>query len=739
MSRKARRMSIHHSAANTSRNGYLDTNNMPALPQLHRTTTNQSIILNGTYATNNQAPGTSTGAGGAGVTDLIRDLFGDDIYEGNAAMINESYKVIVKNQAKVNKDIKANINENQKNILELTNDLKDTQEELLQLRISKNELYEILEDFKEAAERRIAIETDSKNLQQQNRLNGKSMKSANAASKRKDRSSIIYLEKMWNDQLMSLFKHVEGASKFIQPIPGRHILSESGRWSEINVGNWKVVKPAHLFILNDVILVATKKTNSNSQQDENGQGSKSKLLAAFCWPLHDIIFSQINPPEGRTGGDDNNNKTYTINIKSHSMSYIYQTDRYDHFIKILEAIKKGQNELSQKERAFELANEEKTRSRGTDEDDKKLLRESIRNSGIIDGATVESINRTKSGTKSKRNSADVVLQDLSAKVHSRNRSHDFKNGTPRMGSPSLDKRNSSGAGANISSGQFFADLKKIDDRIDEVDVEIAHNNFEESVDLIRYIENKILNIEASLEQNSRRLQTTSQEDSVSAVEDEIKLLIEVINIKISSRKVKIQNNLIFELQHNITILEGEEISKIMEFFYGFDQVEEGVNAYLNAMSTHLNVTASKLIVGIQGSTRIDVVNYLSSMVIIYISIIKRTISTYKENIIPVLVKDQTRDTNPSNPKEVTIDSSGLIDWCTEEMTKLVDAIRKHLYGTLVTISSHDPVTEEPEYKVKDTKLFNEFVGIVLPQLDELKKVGVNMDFVFQDIFLLRYA
>ncbi|CAH2350405.1 putative exocyst complex component Exo84p [[Candida] railenensis] len=742
--RKAsRRMSIHASAAagNRNRNGY-DSSNAPQLPQLYRATSNQSAISTGTTQYKQQVAGDEVN------TRIMGDLAG-----GTAAEIDEYYKVLTKQKAVVTRDIKENINENQKNILELTNDLKDTQDELLQLRVTTRDLYEILDDFKDAAQRRIELENDSSSQYNANRSasNGGSSK---ANTKRKDRSSIIYLEKMWNDQLQSLFKHVEGASKFIQPIPGRHILAESGRWSEINVGNWKIVKPAHLFILNDVILIATKKYSSGqdtatvapttpsasntprssaayngNNNTNNATSSKSKLQAVLCWPLHDVKFSEITPPTqiNRSGKVDDN-KTYSINLKSNSMSYIYQTDRYDHFMKISEAFRKGQHELAQKERAFELANEESRRrsvGRRGDDEDKKSLRDSIRNSGIIGEEDSNSISKSKS---IKRLSADVVLQDISAKVHSRNRSHDFKNGSPKLGS----------SNSNSGSSAFFNDLKRIEDRIDEVDVEIAHNKFLESVGLIRYIENKIANIEASLEQGSRKRQLLQEEDpSATNLEDEIELLIEVINIKIGSRKVKIQKNLIFELQHNITILQGDEISQIMEFFYNFDQLEKGVTAYLQAMSQHLNVTASKLVVGIQGSTKIDVVNYLSNMVIIYVSIVKKTIFTYKEFIVPVLDRDQ-KNVN-GNHSVASIDSSGLIDWCTEEITRLVGGIKKHLYGTLVTITSHDSVTEDPIYKVKDLKLFNEFIGIIKPRLDELKSAGVNLDFLFQDIFLLRYT
>lgn len=716
-----RRLSIHASAAAAGHGR--PTAGGVATSQLYRTTTNQSVTLVMSRVDD-----------GGGAFNPNAKVLGD-LSGGTAAEIDDYYKVLTKQQTIVNRDIKDNINENQKNILELTNDLKETQEELLQLRVTTRELYEILDDFKDAAQRRIELENENASIHNAlGSMAGTSMRTPSQSLrnggkrlvvKKKDRSSIIYLEKMWNDQLQSLFKHVEGASKFIQPIPGRHILAESGRWSEVNVGNWKIVKPAHLFILNDVVLVATKKyssgtstgsleatattpTSSTTPMLLAPANSKSKLQAVFCWPLHEVKFLEVSTPSINRGRDNRDeNKTYLVNLKSNSMSYVYQTDRYDHFLKILEAFKKGQHELSQRDRAFEIAHGSEGTSR--DSEDKKLLRESLRNSGIA-----ENSDDKRKSISGKRNSAEGLLQDISAKVHSRNRSHDFKNGSPKLGGS-----NSGG------TGQFFNDLKRIEDRIDEVDVEIAHNKYAESAGLIRYIENKISSIESSLD-----IGISKQSDSGNnSLEDEVRLLIEVINLKINTRKTKIQKSLTFELQNNVSALSGEEISGIMEFFNNLEQLDHGVAAYLHAMSGHLNATASRLVVGVQGSTKIDVVNYLGNLVIIYVSIVRRTISTYKDYISPILAKD---------PNSVC-DSSGLINWCNDEMSRLVIGIKKHLYGTLVSIAARDPITEEPVYQVKDVKLFNEFIGIIKPQLDELKNVGVNFDFLFQDIFFLKYS
>ena len=75
----------------------------------------------------------------------------------------------------------------------------------------------------------------------------------------------------------------------------------------------------------------------------------------------------------------------------------------------------------------------------------------------------------------------------------------------------------------------------------------------------------------------------------------------------------------------------------------------------------------------------------------------------------------------------------MIDWCIEEVSRLVDIVKKHLYGNLLAHEKTDLETEEKIYKVKDTELFDKFLGVLQPQLSQLKDVGVNIDFLFDDV------
>lgn len=592
------------------------------------------------------------------VVSGVEEGFGDietkisrELAHGLATEIDDYFKVLQQQKDIITRDLKGNINQNQKHILELTNDLQSTQDELLKLRSTSKELFSVLEEFKESAQRRLDLERTPSQL--------------SVPRTRKDRLSVVMLKKMWASELQLLFKHVEGASKYIQAIPGRHVLAESGRWHEVNAGTWKATKTIHLFILNDVMLVATKKSFEQLL-------SSRKLQAIHLWPLHEVKMEAASPPTSEK-------KYYAIQVTANSLAHVYRTDRYDHFLKVMEAYKKGVNELLQKNRLLDA----RKSLTDVDGDDKKQLRNSLQ----MDARTP---------THVKRQSADLVLQDISARVHLRNRSHDYGKAFDPNDRP-----------------KFFNELKTIEDQLDDVDMMVSQNKYLEAVGHVNHIEYR-------LEQREREL--------AAAKSNELKLLTDVIKLKIENRKAKVIENLTFDLHHTIGKLDNDAISQIIEIFNTFGKLHEGIDAYLHAMSEHLASTIGKLVTGVQGSTRIDIVNYLANLVVIHVAIIKRAISVYQDVITPIVKR----------AGDVEVDLSGFISWCVDGVTKLVESIKKHLYGTLVTVST-DPETEIRIYAVKDQRHFAEFIGVIEPQLNLLKSVGLNVDYLFDDFLSLANA
>lgn len=85
---------------------------------------------------------------------------------------------------------------------------------------------------------------------------------------------------------------------------------------------------------------------------------------------------------------------------------------------------------------------------------------------------------------------------------------------------------------------------------------------------LRMIENALMN-----QKNNKNLN----------IVDEL-LLLDVSKLKINNRKESVTNGLIFDLQHNVSKLKQDEIETILTLFDSLDQLEKGVQAYLDSMS-----------------------------------------------------------------------------------------------------------------------------------------------------------
>lgn len=675
----SRRLSIHASAVAPPT---FDASGLPPLPP--------SVLVNTTSANDTSDMMLLR-------SHAVREKKDDDIVavittelkNKDAEAIDEFYKSLVIQKRKVENDIKEKINQNQKNILQLTDNLQATQQELLLLRELTKELYSTISDFTEAAERRLELELAEPDSvpSQSSRLNGRGM-----AQKRRDRSSVIVLQKMWVTELQLLYKHVEGAQQVVQIVPGRHILGESGRWHEINVGNWKPLKSVHLFLLNDMILVASRKQT----KDKNTK----TLQLVHHWPLHMVEINQEQPPKSI---ENPGQKTYVISLSANSSRYFFQTDRADHYDKILRAYQKGKAEVEQAQRMAEedrridvgMNGNPSVASFTEEELDKRQLRDSLRTSGYMDSPPLgssEDLNfNRRSG--SHRNSADMLLKDLSVRVHSRNRSHDFMMAERR----GLDSKSPAG---------LFLELKSNEDKLDEVDVNLAHCDYTSAVGLIRHIEGKLSQIV------ERILNVPEGDNQI----DELRLLVDVVRLKINNRKQKIQQGLHFEMHQSIATLSASKIANIIELYMSFNKLGEGMAALLSAWSSYLSRTVGRLVSTAHGSTRVDIVIYLTNLIIVHVLIVKKAVQVHKSCVEPLFAGYESE----------TVDSSGFVSWCISEMGLLAELVKKHASGSLL-------VEDNGVWKAKDSQYYQDLVKIMELQLALLKEEGLNADYLFTDI------
>jgi hypothetical protein len=218
-----------------------------------------------------------------------------------------------------------------------------------------------------------------------NGSNPLSMASDERATKRSNRSSVANLENMWNVQLQTLWKTVEGSQKFLPVVPGRHIVLESGHWVELDSATWKPRRPVHIVLLNDHLLVAAKKrkrVDQNSPSQQRGP-APTKLVAEECWQLQDIdmidLGANLGSGPARAEAEDRG-VNHAINIRHGSHSYTYRYDQRTSSAKneLLATFRKTVEDLRKTLRSETEAAGDALRH--------LTQREGSRKSGLIDGA-----------------------------------------------------------------------------------------------------------------------------------------------------------------------------------------------------------------------------------------------------------------------------------------------------------------------------------------------------------------
>ncbi|KAM3065780.1 exocyst complex component exo84 [Clarireedia jacksonii] len=108
-------------------------------------------------------------------------------------------------------------------------------------------------------------------------------------SKRDKRSSVADRTALWNSQLQALWKTIEGSQKFLPAAPGRHVVQNAGLWIELDNATWKSRRAMQIVLLNDHLLVASrKKRKVEGTNGADPRQAPSKLVADRCWPLLDI-------------------------------------------------------------------------------------------------------------------------------------------------------------------------------------------------------------------------------------------------------------------------------------------------------------------------------------------------------------------------------------------------------------------------------------------------------------------
>jgi hypothetical protein len=165
------------------------------------------------------------------------------------------------------------------------------------------------------------------------------------ARRNANRSSVANLEALWNTQLSALWKRVEGSQKYLPAIPGRHIVYENSRWVELNSATYKPKRRVHLILLNDHFLVAVdKKRPDGPSKEKPGQGQQ---VAVRCWPLQDVQVAETSGRKTPGTGDKPASSMNAINVRSGTDSVTFATGTGDIEVKrqLLTDFRRAQEDL----------------------------------------------------------------------------------------------------------------------------------------------------------------------------------------------------------------------------------------------------------------------------------------------------------------------------------------------------------------------------------------------------------
>ncbi|EJS44785.1 exo84p [Saccharomyces arboricola H-6] len=382
-----------------------------------------------------------------------KDFVHDKLGNASAITIDKFTSNLTDLSIQVQEEVKLNINKSYNEIMTVNNDLNVAMLELKRVRANINDLNETLEQFTKIAKKRLQLQNQINNGRQDNDNNVenhggspallpplKAGQNENLA--RRDKSSVLILEKYWDTELDQLFKNVEGAQKFINSTKGRHVLMSTANWMELNLTTGKPLQMVHIFILNDLVLIADK---SRDKQNDS--------TVSQCYPLKDVIVTR----------EEFSNKRLLFKF-SNLNSSLYECREADECAKLLDIIRKAKDDLCD---IFHV-----------EEENSKRIRESFRY--LQSTQQTPGRENNKSPKKNQRRSMggsitpgrningamdQYLLQNLTLSMHSRPKSRDMSSTAQR--------------------------LRFLDEGVEEIDIELARLRFETAIDVLLDIESQL--------------------------------------------------------------------------------------------------------------------------------------------------------------------------------------------------------------------------------------------------------
>lgn len=291
-------------------------------------------------------------------TKFVQIKLGD----ANAARIDDFSKYIETLNIANDDAVKYSLSESTNQVLAVSDAFKQTHEVLLSLKPKINDLTDLLSQQLEEAQ------------EYKDKLSNNDGDNSNS---KLNRQSVMILQNKWSNAMKKLYSNIDRAHDLLPPLQSRHIIIESRRWGELNSITCNPVRPVHIVVLNDSILIASRVRNpskylpdNNLDNNSSKKSKNTRNIATHVWMVDSITVqkcseikefndilshnnlsfsknrNQSNPTDAESAADS----TLCIRTLDSNQTFLFQTDLTTEFIKVYNAIQQAKAESSSKKR-----------------------------------------------------------------------------------------------------------------------------------------------------------------------------------------------------------------------------------------------------------------------------------------------------------------------------------------------------------------------------------------------------
>ncbi|CAO3675871.1 unnamed protein product [Umbelopsis ramanniana] len=235
----------------------------------------------------------------------------------NEEQLRAFYRSLNDAKTLVGSDLQRNVYRNYTEFVVISKEISNLDGDMLLLRDFLNELRVINTSFKDEVDPMAGIINDPAPI-------------AESITQRRKPSEMATadMQTIYRAQLASLWESIEGSQRLLPFAPDRHIVRDFSNFVELHAKTLQARQATQLVLLNDCILVASRKKRTMS--------SKVKLVADRCWQLDKIRVIDVKNTADLTNA---------IKIVNYNDEYLFRCERPEDKMSLLVTVKRVTDEL----------------------------------------------------------------------------------------------------------------------------------------------------------------------------------------------------------------------------------------------------------------------------------------------------------------------------------------------------------------------------------------------------------